>query len=198
MSEVDEGELRTLQQAGDSNAATAAAVRAYGDDVFSFLVSRLRDEDVAADVFSQALEDLLKSLPTFQWRCSMRTWFYRLGRSAAARYQRSPAHRADRRVAISKASELVAQVRSRTSLHQRSEVKDRLRELREELDADDQQLLVLRVENNLAWSEIAQIVDDEDEPAAIERASARLRQQFQKIKVKLRDRAIAEGLFPAE
>lgn len=40
----------------------------YGDEVFSFLVARRRDEDVAADVFSQALEDLLKSLPIFEWR----------------------------------------------------------------------------------------------------------------------------------
>jgi len=198
MSDDDDQEIRTHQQAGDVNAATTAAVRAYGDEVFSFLVSRIRDEDVAADVFSQALEDLLKSVPTFEWRCSMRTWFYRLARNAAVRYRRSPAHRADRRLGLSKASELAAQVRSRTNLHQRSEVKDRLRNLRDELDADEQQLLVLRIDNNLAWSEIAEIIEDEDDPAAIERASARLRQQFQKIKATLRERMIAEGLFPGE
>jgi len=198
MGEDEERQIQRHQEAGDTSAAITATIRVYGDEVFSFLVGRTRDEDVAADIFSQALEDLLKSLPTFAWRCSLRTWFYRLARNAAVRYQRTPAHRADRRVAISNVSELAAQVRSRTNLHQRSDVKDRLRALREELDPDEQQLLVLRIENNLAWADIAQIVDDEDAPAAVERASTRLRQQFQKIKAKLRERAIAEGLFPAE
>jgi RNA polymerase sigma-70 factor, ECF subfamily len=198
MSEDAEREIQLLQQAGDINAATTTAVRVYGDEVFSYLVSRIRDEDVAADVFSRALEDLLKSLPAFEWRCSMRTWFYRLAHNASVHYHRLPAHRLDRRVEISQASELVAHVRSRTNLHQRSEIKDRIRELREELDADEQQLLTLRIESNLAWSEIALILEGADDSSKIERAAARLRQQFQKIKTKLRDRAIAEGLFPAE
>ncbi len=193
-----ERDIRRACEGGDANEALGAIIRAYGDEVYSFLVARHRDDDVAADVFSQTTMDLLASLPKFQWRCSMRTWFYRLARSAAARYERTPHNRRDRREALSNAPDLVHQVRSRTQLHLRTDVKDGFRKLREQLDADDQQLLMLRIDRDLGWNEIAQIVDDDDDPAAIARTSARLRQQFAKLKVRLRELAIAEGMIPTD
>jgi RNA polymerase sigma-70 factor (ECF subfamily) len=191
-------DVRAHADAGDVNAAITAAIQGYGDEVYSFLMSRLRDDDIASDVFAQASADLLTSLPTFRWRCSLRTWFYRLARAAAARHVRSPSNRPDRRVALSHVSEVIDQVRSRTQMHLRSEVKDGFRKLRDQLDPDEQQLLMLRIDRNLGWSEIAEIVDDDDDPKAITRASARLRQQFQTLKDRLRDLAIAEGLLPAD
>lgn len=193
-----ERDVRAHADAGNVNAAITVAIQGYGDEVYSFLMSRLRDDDIASDVFAQASADLLASLPTFQWRCSLRTWFYRLARSAAARHVRSPSNRPDRRVALSHVSEIIDQVRSRTQLHLRSEVKDGLRKLRDQLDPDEQQLLMLRIDRNLGWSEIAEILDDNDDPKAIARASARLRQQFQSLKERLRDLAIVEGLLPTD
>src|SRR5690606_28937421 len=144
-------------------------------------------------------EDLVHSLPAFRWRASLRTWFYRLARSAAARYKRSPMNRGDRRVALSKVSEIVHEVRSRTMAHLRSEVKDRVRALRDRLDEDERQLLELRIDRDLAWGEIAEVLaDDELDDDERDRASARIRQQFQKLKVKLRELAVAEGLIGAE
>jgi RNA polymerase sigma-70 factor (ECF subfamily) len=89
-------------------------------------------------------------------------------------------------------------VRSRTQLHLRSEVKDGVRRLRDQLDPDEQQLLMLRIDRNLGWTEIAEIVEDDDDPKAIARASARLRQQFQTLKERLRELARAEGLLPID
>lgn len=198
MSDDIEREVRALADRGDGNGAVTAAIQGYGDEIYSFLLSRLRDEDVASDVFAQACADLLTSLPTFQWRCSLRTWCYRLARAAATRYLRSPSNRPDRRVSLSHVSEAIDRVRSRTQLHLRSEIKDGLRRLREQLDPDEQQLLLLRIDRNLGWSEIAEILDDDDDPKAIARASARLRQQFQSLKERLRELAIAEGLLPAD
>lgn len=196
MSDEVEAATRARCDAGDVDGAMRLALQGYGEEVFSFLVVRMRNEDDANDVFSQACEDLLHTLRTFQWRCSLRTWFYRVARSAATRYQRSPMNRSDRRVALSNVSELVDQVRSRTVAHLRSEVKDRMRALREQLDADEQQLLLLRVDRDLSWNEIAEIIEeDADDDAQIARASARLRQQFQKLKDRLRELAIAEGLI---
>lgn len=196
MSDEVEAATRARCDAGDVDGAMRLALQGYGEEVFSFLVVRMRNEDDANDVFSQACEDLLHTLRTFQWRCSLRTWFYRVARSAATRYQRSPMNRSDRRVALSNVSELVDQVRSRTVAHLRSEVKDRMRALREQLDADEQQLLLLRVDRDLSWNEIAEIIEeDADDAAQIARASARLRQQFQKLKDRLRELAIAEGLI---
>ena len=182
--------------AGDFRSAARDAVVAYGEEVYTFVLARVRDEDVAGDVFAQACEDLLSSLATFEWRCSLRTWFYRLARSAAARYLRTPNNRAERRVALSEVSEVAAQVRSRTVAHMRSEVKDGVRALRDQLDADEQQLLMLRIDRDLGWDEIAEILSDSELDAReLQRASARLRQQFQKLKDRLRELAIAEGLL---
>lgn len=198
MSEDVERSARAYCDSGSPHGAVSLGLQSYGDEVFAFLLARLRDEDVATDVFSQACEDLFHEMPTFQWRCSLRSWFYRLARSAAARYHRSPMNRPERRVALSNVSELADQVRSRTLAHMRSEVKDRMRALREQLDADEQQLLVLRVDRDLSWIEIAEILEDADQDDAKQRAAARLRQQFQKLKDRLRDLAIAEGLLAPE
>lgn len=198
MSEELEHDVRALADRGDTNGAVTAAVQGYGDEIYSFLASRLSDDDAASDVFAQTCADLLTSLPSFQWRCSLRTWCYRLARAAATRYMRSPANRADRRVALSHISEAIDRVRSRTQLHLRSEVKDGLRKLREQLDPDEQQLLLLRIDRDLGWTEIAEIIDDDDDPKALARASARLRQQFQTLKERLRELAIAEGLIPVD
>lgn len=83
--------------------------------------------------------------------------------------------------------------------HLRSEVKDRVRALRDRLDEDERQLLELRIDRDLAWGEIAEVLaDDELDDDERDRASARIRQQFQKLKVKLRELAVAEGLIGAE
>ncbi len=197
MVEATEEEVRALWDQGDFDGAATATIRGYGDEVFSFLIARMRAEDVAADVFAQACEDLWKSMPSFEWRCSMRSWIYRLARSAAARHGRSPANRRDRRVALSQVSELADQVRSRTLMHLRSEVKDEFRRLREELDAEEQTLLILRVDRDLPWNEISTIMSEGevDDAAELSKVSARLRQRFQKLKQRLRILAQERGLL---
>jgi RNA polymerase sigma-70 factor, ECF subfamily len=197
MHEDVEVHVRERCAAGAIDDALTAAVRAYGEEIYSFLIVRLGGEATAADVFSQACEDLWRSLPSFAWRCSLRTWFYRLARSAAARHVRSPANQAARRVAFSQISELADQVRSRTVAHLRSEVKDAVHRLRERLSPDEQTLLTLRIDRNLSWLEIAQVMTDDatDGDEAARRASARLRQTFQKLKDRLRELARSEGLI---
>jgi RNA polymerase sigma-70 factor, ECF subfamily len=191
-----EDRVRRLAEAGDTNGATALAIEELGDEVYAYVLARSRDEDEAGDVFSQACADLLSSMPTFGFRCTVRTWFYRLARSAGARHRAAAGNRTDRRIALSQISEAVAQVRTRTHLHMRSEIKDGFRKLREQLDPDEQQLLMLRIDRDLGWNEIAEIVDDIDDPKELVRATARLRQEFQKLKERLRELAVAEGLMP--
>jgi RNA polymerase sigma-70 factor (ECF subfamily) len=199
MSDDVETMVRERCEAKDYAGAMRFALQGYGDEVFSFLLARLRNDDDSSDVFSQACEDLLHTLPTFEWRCSLRTWFYRVARSAVARHKRSPMNRPERRVPLSHVSELAEQIRSRTVAHQRSEVKDRMRALRDQLDEDEQQLLELRVDRDLSWGDIAEILgEEEDDKQAKDRAAARLRQQFQTLKTRLRELAIAEGLIAAE
>lgn len=189
-----EAKLRELLDAGEFDAALTSVLSAYGEEVYAFLLARLQSEDDAADVFAQAAEDMFRSFSTFEGRASLRTWFYRLARTAAARHLRTPHVRG--RAALSQVSELVAQVRSQTVAHLRTDMKDRVRALRAQLDADSEQLLVLRIDHGLEWDQIAEILcDDLEDAEKRRRASARLRQQFKKVKDRLRDMAIEEGLL---
>lgn len=201
MVEDHAAELRALWETGDYDATTTLAIQTYGQEVFAFLVSRERAEDRAAEVFAEACEDLWRSMPDFQWRCSLRTWFYRLSRNAAVRYGKRPVNQAARRMRMSQISEIVDKVRTRTLVHLRTEVKDEFERLREKLSPEDQALLVLRVDRQLSWNDIAQVMTEEAgedvSEAELERASARMRQRFQKLKDRLRVLAQEHGLLDA-
>jgi RNA polymerase sigma-70 factor (ECF subfamily) len=75
-------------------------------------------------------------------------------------------------------------------------VKDRFRQLRESLDPDDRMLLVLRVDRDLPWNEIARVMlgRESPEPESLKRESERLRKRFQLIKDELRERAHELGV----
>lgn len=193
------GEIRVLADQGDFDGATTLAIKTYGQEVFAFLVSWHRAEDQAADVFSDACENLWRSMSTFEWRCSIRTWFYRLARNAAVRHGQRPSNQAARRTPMSQISEVVNSVRSRTLDYLRTEVKDEFTKLREKLSPEEQTLLVLRVDRKLAWDDIARIiVADVAQDASeddLKRASAKVRQRFQALKTRLRTLAEEHGLI---
>ena len=194
-----EAKVQELCRAGQATAGVSLAVEAYGPEVYGFVVSRLRDESVAGDVFAQTCEDLCASIGGFEWRCSLRTWMYRLARSATSRYLRSPHNVAHRRTPLSQVSEIADRVRTRTRDYLRTEVKDQFAALCQELDPDDQMLLTLRIDRELEWNEVAQVLSDgelaDDELA---QASARLRQRFKTVKERLKERALEIGLLSTE
>jgi RNA polymerase sigma-70 factor (ECF subfamily) len=173
----------------------ALAVETYGDELYGFLVHGVGEPVGAADVFAQMIEDLWRGLPEFRGGCSVRTWLYRLAHQASLRHRRSPWSRAA--PAGSPAPpQLVAAARTMTASW-RTEVDDRWRELRCELSPEDRALLVLRVDRDLAWSDIAQVMrseGSEDSAGAVTEEAARLRTRFQLLKDQLRVRARAAGL----
>ena len=84
--------------------------------------------------------------------------------------------------------EAIAQeVRSTTAMHLRAETPAHVQKLREQLEPDDRTLLVLRVDRDLPWGEIASIVGTRE---------ATLRKRYERIKTRLRELAEAEGLLP--
>jgi len=185
---------------GDFELAATAALNGFGGEIFGFLVHRLNSESDAAEVFSDFVEDLWRGLQAFEWRSTVRVWMYVLARNAANRHARSPARRASRNVPLSQAPalcEAALQVRTRTRMHLRSEVKSAVAHLRDALPPDDQLVLSLRIDKGLSWAEIAQVLADGRDVGAKERsrAAARLRQRFQKIKARLRKQAEAAGLL---
>lgn len=182
--------IRGHLDAGAFDAATESAIRGFGPEILGWLHGSLPGPAEAGDAFSLFGEHLWKSLPRFDGRCSMRTWCYVLARHAASRVR--DARAAHRAVPLSDApiSELVAQVRETTLVHLRTEVKDRVRALREQLDPDDQTLLVLRVDKDLGWRDIAQVLAGPDAAADdVDRLSATLRKRFERVKQRLRELA---------
>jgi RNA polymerase sigma-70 factor (ECF subfamily) len=190
---VAEGEdrLRALWASGDHAQAATRAVNLYGAEVMSFLATSLRDGTELDDAFSRFLLALWEGLPRFRWDCSMRTWCYALARHAVARTVRERG-RARATVALSpELEELAARARSATPSYLRTDVRRRVAALRADLDPDDRQLLVLRVNRRLAWEEVARVLLDDEEPTgeSIARKAAALRKRYERLKASLRERA---------
>jgi RNA polymerase sigma-70 factor (ECF subfamily) len=90
-----------------------------------------------------------------------------------------------------------AAVRRQTAMIQQTAVKDRFTQLREALDPEDQELLILRVDRSMEWADLARVMSDRDDldGEELKRESARLRKRFQSVKDKLRELAVREGLL---
>ena len=182
--------------------AAELTLELYGDEVFGFLATRMRSITDAREVFSIFTEDFWRGLPMFQWRASMRGWVYTLARNAANRYKGAAHNRPERNLTFTKhapVSRIVQEISSsnRTPLHLRTEVKTRMRALRERLSEEDQILLMLRVDRGLEWRDLALVVEGGEPPQgpALEQASARVRKRFQLLKAKLRQLAEEDGLI---
>jgi RNA polymerase sigma-70 factor (ECF subfamily) len=195
-----EEDIRGLRESGDLHRAATRAIEGYGPEILGFLVTWMRNEDDASDVFAQASEDFWTGLARFEGRSSYRTWFYVLARHAASRLRRSPHRRAERQVPLSAAEDAAERVRSRTLPHLRTDVKDRFAAIREALDPDDRALLVLRVDREMGWNDVARVLapDEVATDEGLTRAAARIRKRFQVVKDEIRERAKAAGLLPDE
>jgi RNA polymerase sigma-70 factor (ECF subfamily) len=181
-----EEQIRARFEAGELARAAAEALETYGPEVLGWLVTTTGNVGEAEEAFGMASEDLWRTFSTFRWECSLRTWLYSLARHALIRQRKVAAGRRDRRIPLTEASKVAQRVRSATAPWLRTEVKDGIAELRASLDEGERELLVLRVDRDLPWDDIATILG---EPAA------RLRKRFQSVKEKLRDRARARGLL---
>lgn len=188
-----EAAIRAACEAARWSEAATTALLHYGDELAGYLTAIARDDGVAAEAFAMLAEDLWRGLPTFRWQATFRTWAYGLARHALARYRRDAFRRRATPLDDAPYAALVAKLRSQTATYLRTETKDRVARLRAELDADDQTLLVLRVNRKLGWREIARVfADDADEAvttAELDKRAAALRKRFERIKATLRARA---------
>jgi RNA polymerase sigma-70 factor (ECF subfamily) len=199
-----EDRIRAHADAGDQERAATVLLEGYGRELLGFLIAHLRDRDAAADVFSQFTEDLWRGIEGFRWQCTARVWSYTLVRHAASRYIKDARRRRGRHVPLSRAgplSEIEARIRTATLAAARTEARSRVAQLRESLPADDQTLLILRVNRKLGWKEIAQVMVYEGEVVAddvLEKEAVRLRKRYQLAKEKLRRMAEEQGLVSAD
>jgi RNA polymerase sigma-70 factor (ECF subfamily) len=186
-----EARIAELLEAGDFAGASEAALRAYGPGILVWLRSALRDDDLAGDVFSRFAEKLWKSAADFRGESSFATWTYRLAWFAVKEHQRAEGRRREERLTTSAVSKIVEQVKESTFNGMRTDARDRWAKIKEGLDPFERALLLLRVEQQLPWKDVARILSDEGE-AMTEGA---LRKRFERLRTKLHELAREAGLY---
>jgi RNA polymerase sigma-70 factor (ECF subfamily) len=173
---------------GEIDEAATAAIRGYGPSILGYLCSLL-DEDDARDVFSTFAENLWRGLEGFRGECSLRAWAYRLAWNAASSFRRDPYRRRRARLPTTAASRLAATVSPDSGLGRGRHA--RLGLLRESLDPEERTLLVLRIDKELEWDEIAAVLAADGRPIS----SVALRKRFERLKAKLADLAREQGFI---
>ncbi|HEY4244013.1 MAG TPA: sigma-70 family RNA polymerase sigma factor [Kofleriaceae bacterium] len=187
-----EAPIRALTTAAKFDQATTAALQLYGTELLGFLRSLAGNDDLAAEAFAELGEDLWRGLPQFRWEASLRSWLYLLARNALGQLRRDPRRRVDRNLPLSIAPEVAVVLRTATREIQRTEVKDEFRVLREQLDPEEHELLLLRLDRGLSWKEIARILGG---PGDVDTRAAALRKRFERAKDRLKKLAIEHGII---
>ncbi len=194
-----ESRIRAAFDAEDYQRAVSQAIEGYGPELLGFLVNLLQDHGRASEAFSQACEDMLVGIRTFQWRSQFRTWAFAVTRRA---YQR--VLRRERRWDFRQLSEvtephvLADKVRTATFPYLRTDVKSGLSLLREQLTPTEQTLLILRVDRKLSWRDVALVMADPEgelDDSDLTRLAASCRKQFERTKQRLRTLAEDSGLL---
>ena len=186
---MPEESIRLLLASRDLDGAATAALEAYGPGILGFLCAVLPEDD-ARDAFSFFAEDLWRGLDGFRGESTVKTWAYRLASHAAAKVRRDGYRR--RRVPLppSAASRIADRIASQSGTAPGGR-RDRLARLRESLSPEERCLLVLRVDREMEWEEIALVLGAEGE----EVSSAALRKRYERLKDKLAHRARLQGLL---
>jgi RNA polymerase sigma-70 factor (ECF subfamily) len=197
-----EREVREAARRGDVSAAVTRTLRGYGPELLGFLMAMHPNEADASDAFSEVSEALWRGLSTFAWDSSLRTWLYAVVWNVMRTNRRNVARRErrGRRVGDSELEQVALQVRTETLTFLRTEKRTRLQALRDALPEEDRLLLVLRIDRQLPWDDLARVMAETEPGAALDgaaltRESARLRKRLQLVKERLRDLAKKEGLL---
>ncbi len=189
MSPELEERLTQLLAGGDLRATATEAIRGYGPQVLQVLRAMLRDEADARDAFSQFAENLWKGLATVRGESSFKTWALRLACNAARNQRDEAWRRRGRRFATGEASAIAEEIRTRSVVRVERQ-RQALDRLRQALSVEEQSLLVLRLDQQLSWNEVADVLAEEGKPAE----PAALMKRYERIKERLGKLAREQGL----
>ena len=143
--------IRAKLDARDIDEAAKRALTGYGPEVFGYLVRVMADEESAEEVYSQFCENLWRGLPRFERKSSFEPGRTHLARNARNQFWRTWYRRLGRRLQTDEANQIQVLARSTTLIRKRTETKDQLAAIRQELEPDERELLVLRVDRRMSW-----------------------------------------------
>ncbi len=191
--EALERDIRIHLDAGRLAEAASAAVRGYGPQILGWMRSSMPPGD-ADDAFGVFCESLWKQLGGFRAEASLLTWAYHLAMGAARRVIADPYRKRGGALATAELEGLAQEVRSTTAIHLRQSTADALAKLRSQLDFEEQTLLILRIDRDLSWTEIAEVFSEQGKPVG----EPALRKRFERLKDKIKKLAVDEGLLKSE
>lgn len=181
-----DAKVRAYVARGQADRATEKILREYGTELARYLRSQLASEADAQEAFSRMSVELWRSLARFDGRCSTRTWCYMLARHAAIYIRTLPHHQREQLVSSIPSVQQAATEMFSNSLVEGVHQHEVYLEAKEALDPDDRTLLVLRIDRNLTWREIAVVLLGEAaSEAELTKRSAALRKQFERVKAEL-------------
>jgi RNA polymerase sigma-70 factor (ECF subfamily) len=120
---------------------------------------------------------------------------YGLARRLAMRNVRPPS-RVDSPIGAS-----IIPVRSRDDAEARTWTAEELSasaaaRMREVLEPEERMILVLRVDRQLSWEDIARVMENPPTAATLRECASRLRRYFHRTRDRLRELAMRQGLLP--
>ena len=175
-----EERIQALLAVGDARAAATEAMQAFGPRILGYVRTILRDDGDAGDAFSVWAEHLWRGIGSYRAESSFRTWAYRIAYHAALNVKSEAWRRLGRRLETGEASRLADEIRTRSAVREERQ-RTRLEEIRARLTPEEQTLLTLRVDQELSWEEIAEVVSAAGEPVD----APALRKRFQRLKARL-------------
>lgn len=181
--------IQDLLKARDFAAAATEAMRSLGPPVLRYMRFVLREDAAAADAFSQWAENLWRGLPSFRGHCALRTWALRLAHNVALNQRDEHWRRRVRRLTTGEASRLAAEIRTTTAVRLERQ-RRALDALRDALTTEERALLTLRIDQELSWGEIADVLSSQGrtvDPDA-------LMKRFERLKARLSVLAHERGL----
>ena len=179
--------VRELLDGGTPDLAATAALEDLGPAILGWLRA-LHGPDDGDEVFAEFAERLWKGLPAFRGESPLRAWAYRIAWNASHSFRDDAWRRRRQRLATSAANRLAVRL-SQSAEVGREEA--RLARLRELLQPEDHALLVLRLDREMAWEEIAHVLSASGPPVS----AAALRKRFERLKERLARRARDAGLI---
>ncbi len=175
-----EGRVTALLSAGDHRGAATEVIRGYGPRALGYLHRLLGNDTDAADAFSMFAEQVWRGMPNFEGRSSVKTWAFKAAWSAAMKVRDDAWRRLREGLPSSAASQLADEVRTNTALRFET-LRQELEVLRAELTAEDQTLLALRLDQELTWDEVAEVLSTDGRVVD----AATLRKRYERIKGRL-------------
>lgn len=179
--------VRERLAGGDADGAATLALEELGPHLLGWLRA-LHGKDDGDEVFAEFAERLWRGLPAFRGESPLRAWAYRIAWNASHSFRAEAWQRRRRRLETTAASRLAATL-SRSAAPAADE--RRLARLRELLPPGDHALLVLRLDRDMAWEEIAAVLS----ASGTRVTAAALRKRYERLKERLARLAREEGLL---